>query len=85
MIDVEQLAGQDSNCLEKGNKRGESYSFSSLHSGLRKQRLKFEETEVSRICGGEYWRGEGCKERKRSRAWQRGSLGVLAKNSSEHM
>ena len=51
MIDVEQLAGQDSNCLEKGNKRGESYSFFSLHSGLRKQRLKFEETKVSRICG----------------------------------
>lgn len=49
MIDVEQLAGQDSNCLEKGNQHSESYSFFNLHSG--KQRLKFEETKVSRICG----------------------------------
>ena len=68
MIDVEQLAGQDSNCLEKGNKHSESYSFFNLYPGLRKQRLKFEETKVSRICGGECWRGEDCKERKNSRA-----------------
>ena len=40
MIDVEQLAGQDSNCLEKGNKHSESYSFFNLYSGLRKQEIE---------------------------------------------